>query len=262
MVSLSFQPPVIAHRGASAYAPENTLMAFAKAAQMGVKWVEFDVMQASCGEAIIFHDETLERTTNAKGDVAQYPYAYLRTVDAGGWFDLAFAGERIPTLHQVMQFLLENKMGANVEIKALLGKEEALIVPALKILSPYIDRPDSPVLFSSFSTDALRLLRKHLPNAMIGLLLHEWEPDWEMTCLELNCVSVHVNEEIMTEKAAHKIKSMNKKLLCYTVNDPVRALTLYSWGVDAVFSDAPDRIMRAIAKSEHKAMLTNAEILK
>ena len=91
---LQFLPPVIAHRGASAYAPENTLAAFVKAAQLGIRWIECDVMQAACGEVIIFHDETLERTTNGKGDVDRYPYSYLQSLDAGSWFDPIFSGEK------------------------------------------------------------------------------------------------------------------------------------------------------------------------
>ena len=130
MIKLSFNPPVIAHRGASVYAPENTLAAFTKAAQLNIKWVEFDVMQAACGEPIIFHDETLDRTTNAKGDVSQQPYAYLQTLDAGTWFHPRFAGERIPTLKQVLQFLRDTKIAANIEIKAL-PKNAAVEIEAL-----------------------------------------------------------------------------------------------------------------------------------
>jgi glycerophosphoryl diester phosphodiesterase len=90
---------------------------------------------------------------------------------------------------------------------------------------------------------SLRYLRLYSPTCFIGLLLHEWRPDWEEDCLLLNCVSVHVNNDILTEEMAKKVKSMNKLLLCYTVNDPERAKTLYHWGVDAVFSDVPDRII-------------------
>lgn len=240
---MQFNPPVIGHRGACAYAPENTMSSFIKAAQLGVKWVEFDVMQSADGVPVIIHDELLDRTTNGRGEVSLYTYPVLQSLDAGKWFDYAFSCERIPTLMTVIDFLQEAKISANIEVKALPGHEEKLLKRVLSELKPYLSRANEQFLFSSFSMDALHLLRKHSADCQIGMLLHAWEKDWQSICDALNCVSVHVNEEIMTERAAHKIKAMNKKLLCYTVNDVVRAKELFSWGVDAVFSDVPDRII-------------------
>jgi glycerophosphoryl diester phosphodiesterase len=244
MALLNFNPPVIAHRGASAYAPENTLAAFTKAAQLGVKWVEFDVMLSADGEVIVFHDDSLDRTTNGKGEVVCYPYSYLRTLDVGAWFDARFAGEKIPSLQQVMALLSEARMSANVEIKAPLGQEKALVLRVLDQLSTYLLSGQSTILFSSFSMDALHLLRQHAPDCLLGMLLHEWEPHWEKNSALLKCDAIHVNQAIMTREHAQHIKHMGKPLLCYTVNDAARAQELYSWGVDAVFSDAPDIIMR------------------
>ncbi len=253
-VLFDFNPPVIAHRGASAYAPENTMIAFVKAAQLGIKWIEFDVMQAACGEPIIFHDDLLDRTTNRRGDVNHYPYVDLRSLDAGSWFDTRFAGEKIPALKEVMEFLQTYKMFANVEIKSLTGKEAPLVKRVLAEMVAYPEMQNN-ILYSSFSVDALYLLRKNSPNCSLGLLLHEWEPSWEKICAELNCVSVHVNHEIMTLHAAEKIKSLGKKLLCYTVNDLARALELYSWGVDAVFSDVPDKIVAGLNKNASRSCI-------
>lgn len=247
MALLNFHPPVIAHRGASAYAPENTMAAFTKAAQLGIKWIEFDVMQASCGEPVIFHDDLLERTTNGKGEVDEHAYAFLRSLDAGKWFDSAFSGERIPSLGAVIEFLRHTKLSANVEIKAKPGHEEKLIVRVLEDLSEFMATDTSTILFSSFSLDALHLLRKHSPTCLLGLLLHEWLPDWKALCLSLQCVSVHVNHEILTRDDALAIKQMDKALLCYTVNEVKRARELYSWGVDAIFTDVPDKMVKALA---------------
>src|SRR3990167_2926706 len=138
MVSLNFTPRAIAHRGACAYAPENTIASFTKAAQLGMKWLEFDVMQSVDGEVIVFHDETLDRTTNGKGDVDRYPYSYLRTLDAGAWFNPAFSGERIPTLIQTLEFLENTNMNANVEIKAMGNRDEQLVLAVLKDMDAYL----------------------------------------------------------------------------------------------------------------------------
>jgi len=243
MTSLHFNPPVIGHRGACAYAPENTMSSFIKAAQLNVKWVEFDVMSSSDGVPIIFHDETLNRTTNGQGEVSHASYAYLQTLDAGKWFNYIFSDERIPTLMTVISFLQEAKIAANIEIKSTPEQEEKLIQRVMTEMKPYLAKANDQFLFSSFSITALHTLRKLSPDCHIGLLLHEWHPDWKHICHSLNCVSVHVNEEIMTETMAHEMKAMNKKLLCYTVNDAKRAKELFAWGVDAVFSDVPDKII-------------------
>jgi glycerophosphoryl diester phosphodiesterase len=241
-VSLNFHPPVIAHRGASGYAPENTMAAFTKAAQLGIKWIEFDVMQAEQGIPIIFHDDILDRTTNARGNVIQYSYPFLQSLDAGAWFHHHFASEKIPCLQHLIEFLQNTKMSANIEIKALPGRDEELVKRVLAELSTQIISAESVILFSSFSMEALYCLRKYAPQALLGLLLHEWESGWEETCINLQCVSLHINHEIITLETVNKIKSMGKKLLCYTVNEPTRAAQLYAWGVDAVFSDVPDKI--------------------
>jgi glycerophosphoryl diester phosphodiesterase len=244
MARLNFQPPVIAHRGASAYAPENTLAAFTKAAQLGIKWIEFDVVQAACGEPVIFHDETLERTTNGQGEVSAYSYTYLRTLDAGAWFNPIYSNERIPSLQQTLEFLCDTKMCANIEIKALPGQEMKLVQRVLEKIKYFGHALDATLLFSSFSLAALQRTRECAPECMLGLLLHEWVADWQIYCTILRCVSVHVNVDILTPEAARLIKDMDRALLCYTVNDPERAKQLFSWGVDAVFSDVPEKIIK------------------
>lgn len=246
MSILQFHPPVIAHRGASGYAPENTLSAFTKAAQLGVKWIEFDVMLTADNIPVIFHDESLERTTNDHGLIADRSYAYLQTVDAGRWFDPIYSYEKIPSLRQVLQFLENTHLSANIEIKAPHGHEEALVTRVLAEVSPYLTAKNFTFLFSSFSIDALHCLRKYSPDCYLGLLMHEWLPNWKMLCKSLNCVSVHVNQEILNERRVHEIKATDRALLSYTVNVPERAQELFSYGVDAVFTDVPDKILSNI----------------
>lgn len=244
---LTVQPPVIAHRGASAYAPENTIAAFEAAVAAGVRWVEFDVMQAACGELIIFHDDTLDRTTSGKGAVIDHPYSYLRTLDAGSWFDTKFRSQYIPTLKEVLLFLQKNKLNANIEIKASPGHERIQVEKMIEVVSPFFCDQQT-FLFSSFSTEALRVLHQKAPMNLIGLLIHDWAENWLEVCQWLNPISIHVNEAIMTAKHAKDIKGSGKQLFCYTVNDPVRAEVLFSWGVDAVFTDRADIIMNAISR--------------
>ncbi len=241
---LEFDPPVIAHRGASGYAPENTMVSFTRAVQLGIKWVEFDVMLAACGTPIIIHDETLDRTTNMRGAVGDYPYSCLQKLDAGAWFNPAFSCERIPTLAQLAEFLVDTGMKANVEIKPLPGQDEVTVKTALEVLSRFFSLDSEHLLFSSFSLPALTFIRRYAPASQLGLLMHEWHPEWHRAADELNCVSVHVNQEVLTKERAQAIKAKNKILLSYTVNEVSLAEKLFAFGVDAVFSDYPDRIMR------------------
>lgn len=240
---LHFNPPVIAHRGASGYAPENTMAAFRKAAELGIQWIEFDVMLSKDHSPIIFHDETLDRTTNARGSMLHADDERLKHLDAGGWFGAEFKEEKIPFLAEVLAFLSESGLSANVEIKPLPHQEKETVRMAFKEIHHKFTFPTHRLLLSSFSITALEEIRKQSNSCLLGLLMHEWLPDWSSICDQLHCISVHINQEIMTPQMAKKIKDSGRMLLCYTVNSLGRAQELYSWGVDAVFSDVPDQIL-------------------
>lgn len=239
---LHFDPHVIAHRGASGYAPENTMAAFVKAVQLGARWIEFDVMLSSDQKTIVFHDDDLNRTTNGHGWVGDYSYHQLRALDAGKWFGLPFSSERIPSLMQVLEFIDNTNIQANVEIKPLAGQDKATAQRVWQAVQAYKPALASSLLFSSFSLSSLEEMRKIAPECQLALLMHQWLPDWQSICDKLNCISVHMNQEIVTPENSKKVKNTQRSLLCYTVNDPFRANELFSFGVDAVFSDFPDKI--------------------
>lgn len=239
-----FHNTVIAHRGASAYAPENTMRAFHEAFLRGAKWVEFDVMLAACGTPIIFHDETLERTSTGGGDVGIRSFQQLQTLDAGAWFSSHFASERIPSLEMVLQFLLEAGMSANIEIKPLPHQERQTVEQTLNIVNKLTAQNNPRLLFSSFSLPTLHHLRELAPNAHLGLLMHEWLPHWKTLAKALYVDSININEAILTPATAADIKQQQKTLLCYTVNSSDAAKRFFAMGVDGVFSDYPDLLSR------------------
>ncbi len=107
-----------AHRGDSASAPENTLAAFRRAVELGVPSVELDVHPARDGTLVVIHDDTVDRTTDGTGAVSDKTLDELRCLDAGSWFGSQFAGERIPTLAEVLELLAPSATGLNIEIKA------------------------------------------------------------------------------------------------------------------------------------------------
>ncbi len=230
---------LIAHRGASALAPENTLAAFRKASEIGATWVEFDVMLAVDGEVVVIHDETLSRTTNAKGCVADYPYSYLQTLDAGSWFAPEFSHEKIPTLIEVIDVLRQCKLAANVEIKPSIGKEVETVKKVLEILDKYWAPDMHPPLISSFSRTVLDCVRKYSKTHLLAYLMDKWQPHWKKSCDDLDCVSVNVSHRILTPERIAEVKSTNRLLLSYTVDVSVIAQQLFDWGVDAVFSNCP-----------------------
>lgn len=243
---LSIRPTVIAHRGASAYAPENTLAAFLKAKELGASWVEFDVMLTADHEVVVIHDEKLDRTTNGTGCVRNYSYQDLKKLDAGSWFNPIFSGEKIPSLREVIEFLHKHQLSANIEIKAFSGQEELIVEKVLNVIKKYWKAEMPPPLVSSFSLPVLRFVRQYSSTCLLGFLMHKWTPDWETLCDELNCIAVDINEKIVTQEKIKQIKTTGRLVLAYTVNDPKRAQELFGWGVDAVFTDALDKILFSI----------------
>ena len=246
MPSIKINPPVIAHRGASVYAPENTLASFLKAKELGVRWLEFDVMLTADAEVVVIHDDTIDRTTNGKGNVVEHSYSFLKKLDAGTWFHPNFSEEKIPLFADVIEFLYQHQLAANVEIKALPGKEEITVKKVLEVISQHWRQEMTPPLISSFSLSVLRAVRMLSASSQVALLMHEWLPNWQEICDKLQCMSVNVNEKILTSERVKKIQSTDRVVLSYTVNDVKRAAELFSWGVDAVFSDCPDKILKEL----------------
>lgn len=242
---LVIDPPVIAHRGASYYAPENTLSAFSKAKELGVHWVEFDVMLTQDNEVVVIHDESLDRTTDATGLVSQCLYDFIKTVDAGSWFGASFAHEKIPTLREVIVLLNQLKLSANIEIKAQTGNEEVTVHRVLQVIHD-VWQHHAQFCLSSFSLPILRCIRQQSRSVLLGFLMDEWEEEWQEKCDELQAATVNVNHEILNFDRIQSIKSSHRLLLGYTVNDGARARELLSLGVDAIFSDVPDRMIKEI----------------
>jgi glycerophosphoryl diester phosphodiesterase len=243
MHSIKIIPPVIAHRGASAYAPENTLSSFLKAKQLGINWVEFDVMLSADDRVIVIHDETIDRTTNGSGKVSELTWPFLQTLDAGTWFDPVFSGEKIPLLSDVIKLLNQYQLNANIEIKDLADRAELTVNKVLEVIEDHWDKNMNLPLISSFSLEVTQYVRKYSKTAKLGFLMREWLPDWQALCDQLNCISVHVNEKILTEERVKRIRSTDRAVLSYTINHRDRAQELFNWGVDAVFSDCPDKIL-------------------
>lgn len=241
-------PKVIGHRGAKAYAPENTLESIHTAADMDVEWVELDVKLTKDQVPIIFHDDTLERTTNISGNVADKTYEELQQVEAGSWYAESFTGIKIPTLEEAIDVLINRDLGFNLNIKPCPGREKETAEVALDILSQYWD-DHNRLLISSFDPVCLEVAQDMANDWARGLLLapegeeQQINPEWKDLADYLNVKTVNIGTEIATRDIIEEIIELDYRPLIYTVNDPIEARHYQSWGVEAMFSDEPDIIL-------------------
>ena len=237
-------PRLVAHRGALREAPENTLAAFARAAERGARWVEFDVQLSADGVPFLLHDETMDRTTDGQGPAACRPWAELAALDAGARCSPAFAGERIPTLGQALAFCAAHALGVNVEIKpgadaagrvAREAETGAAVAAAVARLWP----AGLPVpLLSSFSGTALVAARRAAPRLPRGLCVEDWPGDWRAQLFAHGAVSIHPRQDTLDAARVAAVRATGCGCVPWTVNDPARAAELFAWGCEAVFTDA------------------------
>lgn len=230
-------PLWIAHRGGGSSAPENTLAAIRCGAAAGFRMVEFDVMLSRDGVPVLIHDETLERTTDGRGQVCAHDSATLRALDAGSWHGPGFAGERIPTLDEALDLLLALDLDANIEIKPARGFErETAEQVALRVAGRWpVGR--RPPLLSSFDSCALEQARRTAPHLPRGLLFEQLPADWRERMARHEAVSLHCDHRRLDESCLHGIVAAGVPLLCYTVNDAARAAGLIAAGVSGLFTD-------------------------
>lgn len=236
------KPFLIAHRGASRLAPENTMAALQEALRLGAKWVEFDVMCCKGGEAIVMHDTTLKRTTNGNGAVIDFTFEELSKLSAGHWFSPEFAQEKIPRFADVILFLKENKMSAVVELKPVLGYEIETAQKAVHLLQHHWPDFHEHIVVSSFSHSALEEARRCNKNVMIGVSTEVFSNDLLTFAASLNAMSIHIDFLALTPEICQKINAARLDIFSYTVNDTSVANNLFNWGVKAVFTDVPDEL--------------------
>ncbi len=225
---------VIAHRGASAHAPENTLLAFHKAKELGAEWIECDVQLTRDGEAVIFHDSRLNRTTNGSGWLRWKKYTDIQHLDAG-------LGERIIKLAELLHCLEKLSLSVHLEIKPSFGRSQKTAAKIMDILHQHNQKGSTHhIHISSFCWKTLHHVRRLHHSIPIALLMDRWNPQWKKTAERLSCVSIHCSKDILTPERILEIKNTGRKILAYTVNHPHEAHKLYQMGVDKVFSDHPD----------------------
>jgi glycerophosphoryl diester phosphodiesterase len=231
---------IIAHRGASAYAPENTLSAFKCVKSYNTHWIECDVTLTRDGIPIIFHDKTLKRQTGLSHQINQVDFAFTQSLDVGRWFSEAFIGERIPTLEALLSYALSENILINLEIKSH-GYQPKWLVKKIREAIQRINYPaKTNMIISSFEKMSLLYAQHLVPQVRRGLLLSKWDKAWFLSAERLRIYSVHCDYKILTPKRITSILEKGYKLYVYTVNNRAIAQCLFDHHVDGIFSDYPD----------------------
>jgi glycerophosphoryl diester phosphodiesterase len=235
--------PVIGHRGAAGLAPENTLEGLDVAAATGVRWVEVDVRHSADGVPIIFHDDDLGRCTGATGAPEEHPWAHLRTLDAGRWFDPRFAGARIPTLEALLGRCRELGLSVNLELK--LGprsRRDRLLDGAAACLARFGTSAPG-LLVSSFDAAALAGWRRLRPQDPVGLICTRPDAAALEAATALGACTLHPDWRHVTADSIAAAHDAGLSIHAWTCNEPAAVASLRMAGLDGVFTDRPDRFL-------------------
>jgi glycerophosphoryl diester phosphodiesterase len=239
---------VIAHRGFSGAAPENTLIAFQKAIEVGSDMIEFDIRFSKDGRIVVMHDAALERTTNGEGKVADYTLKELKELDAGSKFSPKFAREKIPTLQEVLE-LAKDRVPVNIEIKNQdLGRFtiEELAAKALgEVKKAGMERQ---VIFSSFYPSALERIQELDPRIWVAFLFHrQWNSISEASAGRSFSV-LNLRNQFLTKSKIAKIHEDRIKMNVYTVNAEEEMEQFVKWGVDGIITNHPEKLIQILQK--------------
>ena len=238
---LSQLPPqaIIAHRGASLYAPENTLPAFELAIQQSADAIELDVKLSLDQEVIVIHDQTVDRTTDGLGRVDRLPLGDILQLDAGASFGERFGGTRIPTLREVFETFGQQTL-INIELTNYASPTDSLPARVVELVRQ--SAMEKRVLFSSFNPLALLRVGRLLPDVPRGLLALKgsggaWARSWLGSLIPHQ--ALHLDKGDTTDRLILKTHKRSRRVYTYTVNQKDDMRNLFQMGVDGLFTDDP-----------------------
>jgi glycerophosphoryl diester phosphodiesterase len=253
-----FPVVVMAHRGFSGKAPENTLAAFRQAIEIGSDFIELDVRFSKDGHLVVFHDDTLERTTNGKGKVADFSLQDLRGLDAGSWFGSSFSGERIPTFQEVLD-LAKGRILVNIELKK--GDQGSYTMHDLadRALEEVQQAGmEGHVLFSSFDPGAVERIRKNNPSVPVALITGSpWHSPME--AFGGKALSfLNPRKSTLSETNLVRAHQQGAKIFTWTIDTEEEMEKFISMGVDGIITNHPDRLIRILEKkASSKPQISN-----
>lgn len=234
-------PYIIAHRGASKAAPENTMAAFHKAVKQGATWIELDVHLTKDQEIVVIHDEKVDRTTNGEGWVKDLTLKELKKLDAGKWFSKKFKGERIPTLKEVIEFAKQKNIYLNIELKNAIIQYEELEEKVIQLIQLY-DFVEK-VIISSFNHFGLQKVKKINSSVKTGILyaigfVEPWEYAKKLGADAIHPIFYSINTEMVSEA-----KQRGLLVHPYTVDRKEDLLAMIEAQVDGIITNVPDQLI-------------------
>jgi glycerophosphoryl diester phosphodiesterase len=230
----------IAHRGASGSFPENTLSAFKAAIDAGADMCELDVQMTRDGVAVVIHDETVDRTTNGKGAVAAMRFVELKRLDAGAKFAKRFAGERIPTLEEVLA-AVKGRCALNIELKA-----DGVESEVCKLVREYSAL--GTAIVSSFDWDSLARAHQIEPALRIGVLAEE-KPELMLSqAIAMDAFAVHPRFDLATAELCASAHGNGLRVYTWTVDAAEAMRALIRNGVDGIMTNYPERLREVAGK--------------
>ncbi|MCC9157241.1 glycerophosphodiester phosphodiesterase [Streptomyces parvulus] len=256
-------PTVVAHRGASAYAPENTLAAVDKAAELGIRWVENDVQRTRDGELVVLHDDNLRRTTDAEEvfpdrspwKVKDFTAAEIARLDAGSWFGSAYAGARVPTLEQYVDRVERNHQKLLLELKSP-ESYPGIEQQTLKVLANegWLDRRHvaGRLVVQSFSADSIRTVHELKPAVKTGFLgtpAVSDLPEYAEFADQIN--PSHTSLTMSYVSAVHAFTGPHGRpmeVFAWTVDTAAAARLVAGHGVDGIITNKPDVVRDAVGE--------------
>jgi glycerophosphoryl diester phosphodiesterase len=237
----------VAHRGASALAPENTMAGFEKAVELGADVIELDLHMSQDGELVVIHDDTLDRTTDGSGPVHQRSLGELMRLDAGRWFGEGFAGQRIPRLDEVLD-RFAGKVTLALEIKAgstfFPGIEEK-VISALRQRASIGD-----AAVASFDHYALRRLKEIEPTIRTAALLVGRPVSLSALAGPAKADGLALEASFVTKTEVEACRAAGLQIVVWVVNEPAQMRHFINLGVDGIITDRPDLLRLAL--TEHR----------
>jgi len=243
----STRPLVIGHRGASAYAPENTLAAFRLAAEQGADAVELDAKLSADGQVVVIHDQTVDRTTNGIGQVCDLTLAQFKSLDAGTFFAPQFAGETVPTLAEVFE-TVGKRVLINVELTNYANPTDNLVARVCELVRNF--HLEERILFSSFHPLNLLRARRNLPEVPCAILAMPGRPGWWARSFLMEGISAEaVNPyfQDITAQYLHHQARKGRKTSVWTVNDREEMKRLAQAGANGLITDDPLAALQELA---------------
>ncbi|MDA2930194.1 glycerophosphodiester phosphodiesterase [Acidobacteria bacterium AH-259-O06] len=234
---------VIAHRGASGEAPENTMAAFERAIEMKVDLIELDIHFSKDGEIMVIHDETVDRTTDGRGAIAEMTRNEVQALDAGSWFSPRFEGERVPTLSEVIELVKPTPVNLLIEIKQGRGLPHGFEKRLIQAIQEH--NILSRVIVQSFNHAAVRKVKEENPSIATGALIDYRSPDPVSEVKAAGAETLGLKSSLVTREVIEKAHRNGLRVFVWTVNKLARIRKMLTLGVDGVITDYPSRVRRS-----------------